>query len=72
MVWFFERNGTFVRFETRDVDARPGTFELVILDPDGTERVESFTNSDELAQRQDELQSVLSSDGWNGPYGRFL
>jgi hypothetical protein len=72
MVWFFERNGTFVRFETRDVDERPGTFELVILDPDGTERVETFTNSDELAQRQDELQSSLCSDGWNGPYGRFL
>lgn len=72
VVWFYQRNGSFVRFETRDVTNQPGTFELVILDPDGTESVERFVDSDTLYTRQCELEQHLTSGGWEGPFGRFL
>lgn len=68
MVWFFERQGSFIRCETR---GDPG-FELVILDPDGTERVEQFADSQSLDARQRELQSTLEHDGWQGPFGRTI
>jgi hypothetical protein len=72
VVWFFERKGSFVRFETRDVAGQPDSVELVIVQPDGTETVERFLSSDQLYARQLELQSTLAHDGWAGPYGRFF
>ena len=72
VVWFYQLNGSFVRFETRDVITRPGMFELVILNADGTESVEQFADSDGLYQRQRELEEQLTAVGWQGPFGRFL
>ena len=69
VVWFFERSGRFVRCETRDV---PGVFELVIVEADGTERVERFDDSDMMFARQQQLASTLKDDGWQGPFGRFI
>ena len=71
MVWFYERHGTFIRCETRDADRGSG-FELVILDPDGSERIERFTDSSTLERRQHELQATLTHDGWQGPFGRTI
>lgn len=71
MVWFYERQGTFIRCETRDADNRSG-FELVILQPDGSESVERFEDSASLERRQNELQANLSHDGWQGPFGRTI
>jgi hypothetical protein len=72
VVWFFERQGSFLRFETRAIEGHPEWVELVIARPDGTETVERFASSDKLYERQLELQSTLSHDGWQGPYGRFV
>lgn len=71
MVWFYERQGTFIRCETRDAPNNIG-FELLIIHPDGSEKVERFTDSQSLEQRQRELQSVLTHDGWQGPFGRTI
>ena len=54
MVWFYERQGSFIRCETRNA-AAGGGFELVIIQPDGSERVEHFDDSATLARRQAEL-----------------
>jgi hypothetical protein len=70
MVWFYERQGNFIRCETRDTDAR--TFELVIVHPDGTEKIERFEDSASLKRRQQELELTLSHDGWAGPFGRMI
>jgi hypothetical protein len=70
MVWFYERHGTFIRCETRD--AAGGGYELVIIQPDGQERVERFADSASLELRQNELQSTLAHDGWQGPFGRTI
>ncbi len=71
MVLFFERQGSFIRCETRDSPSDPG-FELVILDPDATERVEQFADSQSLDARQRELQSTLEHDEWQEPFGRTI
>jgi hypothetical protein len=70
MVWFYERHGTFIRCETRD--GANGGYELVIIQPDGSESVERFVDSASLELRQNELQNRLSSDGWQGPFGRTI
>jgi hypothetical protein len=70
MIWFFERQGQYVRCETRQ--APDGAYELVITTPDGKERVERFVDTSEMAKRQVELEHGLSADGWSGPYGRVM
>lgn len=71
MVWFFERQGSFIRCETRTREGGAG-FELVVTEPDGSERVEQFDDSAKLARRQAELEHSLSHDGWAGPFGRTI
>jgi hypothetical protein len=72
VVWFFEKHGAYLRCETRDVPGRPGHYELVIVQPDGTETVERFAGSETLMRRQQELESQLATTGWQGPHGRFF
>jgi hypothetical protein len=71
MVWFYERQGAFIRCETRTVTNRGG-FELVVIEPDGSERVEHFDDSSTLSRRQAELENTLTHDGWTGPFGRTI
>jgi hypothetical protein len=71
MVWFYERHGTYIRCETRDAPTGRG-FDLLILNPDGTEKVEHFEDSASLARRQQELESALTDTGWTGPFGRTI
>jgi hypothetical protein len=70
MVWFFERHGTYIRCETRDV--REGGYELLVINSDGVENVERFEDSAALARRQQELESHFTHDGWAGPFGRTI
>jgi hypothetical protein len=71
MVWFFERHGAYIRCETRDTPDGDG-FDLLIVNPDGTEQVEHFDDSASLTRRQQELESSLVVDGWSGPFGRTI
>jgi hypothetical protein len=68
--WWFERNGSYVRCEVLHLPA--GSFELRVVAPDGAERVEQFTDSEELAKRQVAVESELISEGWSGPHGWHL
>ena len=70
MVWFFERQGTYIRCETRD--ANEGGYELLVINADGTENVERFEDSASLTRRQRELDSHFTHDGWTGPFGRTI
>jgi len=70
MIWFFERKGAYLRCETRLGPG--GSYELVITDPDGKERVERFTDSGEMAKRQVEIEKGLTAEGWTGPHGRVM
>ncbi len=70
MIWFFERRGEYVRCETRQTT--DGAYELVITQPDGSERVERFEDGATMAKRQVELEHGLAAEGWTGPHGRVM
>ena len=71
MIWFFERKGEHLRCEVRS-QIEGDRYDLVITEPDGTERVETFSSSAELNKRSIELEKEWRSGGWDGPYMRFL
>lgn len=71
MVFFFERQGQFIRCESRPAEGRSG-YELQILHPDGREEIEHFDDTVELNRRQLELEASLTSAGWFGPHGRVI
>ena len=70
MIWLFERQGEYLRYEARPAEDERG-YELVITYPDGSEIVERFDDSAALSKRQKELEAQLSDEGWNGPHGWF-
>ena len=65
--WWFQRCGEYLRYETRETQT--GAFELRVISPDGTEQVETFTDSSDLTRRQLAFERDLASDGWTGPHG---
>ncbi len=65
-IWF-EKEGAFLRYETRDLPN--GSYELRIIDADGTERAETFSDSAELNKRQIDFERELTEKGWTGPHG---
>ena len=67
MFWWFERKGQFLQCEVLPV-ATSG-FELRIIEPDGTELVERFSDSSALEKRQDAVMAEVKNAGWNGPHG---
>jgi hypothetical protein len=46
-----------------------GGFELRIVEPDGTELVERFSDSSDLEKRQNAVINEVTSNGWSGPHG---
>jgi hypothetical protein len=65
MLWWFEREGRKTRVEV--LNLATGDYELHIIDGDGVEHVEHFTDAAELARRQQQIQDALFSQGWSGP-----
>jgi hypothetical protein len=65
--WWFERSGSYLRYEAREGPS--GTYELCVINPDGSERVERFSDSADLAKRQLEFEQQIASQGWTGPHG---
>jgi len=68
--WWFERRGELIRLEVLELDAN--RFELLLISADGTETVETFTNAQDLARRQKQLQDAMSREGWRGPQGSVM
>jgi hypothetical protein len=67
MFWWFKRGDHYVRYEARHSGAR--IYELCFIDVDGSERIERFDDEQALVDRQRELESTLTHDGWTGPHG---
>ena len=67
MFWWFERTGQYLRYEARQ--RANGGYELRVINPDGTERIETFEDSNELSRRQQAFERELADEGWNGPHG---
>jgi hypothetical protein len=71
VIWFYERKGEHLRCEIRQV-IEGDKFALVVTMPDGTERTEVFEDSGALNRRSVELEQMLTTKGWNGPYARDI
>jgi hypothetical protein len=71
MVFFFERQGQFIRCESRPAESGSG-YELMVVYPDGREEIEHFDDPIELNHRQMQLEAQLTSGGWFGPHGRVI
>jgi hypothetical protein len=71
VIWFYERKGEHLRCEVRQL-IEGDRFALVVTMPDGTERTEVFEDSGALNRRSVELEQMLRTKGWNGPYARDI
>jgi hypothetical protein len=67
MFWWFKRGDNYVRYEARQNDV--ASYELRIVNVDGTEAVEIFDNDEDLSARQRDLERQLVEEGFSGPHG---
>ena len=68
MFYWFERRGQYIRYEIRFF--KSGEYEFAMIDADGAEHVERYTDGSEFSKRQHEFEQTLIVQGWAGPYGR--
>lgn len=66
MIWIFERASQRLRCEIRRDGAGSG-FELIVTNPDGSERMERFEDTSALIKRSLDLQMELIEAGWRSP-----
>jgi hypothetical protein len=70
MFWWFERGGELLRLEVLQLAS--DRFELRVIQPDGTEKVETFATAHDLNKRQEQVQRRVAEEGWNGPHGWIM
>jgi hypothetical protein len=70
MFWWFEREGEMLRLEVLELASRE--YELRLIQSDGSESAERFSNAKELAKRHVELQEEVTKQGWQGPRGPLM
>jgi hypothetical protein len=70
MFWWFERGGRYLQCEAEEV--RTGGYDLRIINPDGSEQVEHFADSNDLTKRQHAFIDEITRLGWTGPHGWVL
>jgi hypothetical protein len=64
MIWLFERDGRHARVQL--LYLHPNKCELHFFnETDGVERVEHYTNAEDAATRQRQLQDILAVQGWS-------
>jgi hypothetical protein len=66
MLWTFDRAGEQLCCEIRRESGGSG-YELVITNPDGSQRMERFEDTPALIKRTLELQRDLIEAGWRSP-----
>jgi len=66
MIWIFERANERLRCEIRREGVGPG-FELIITNPDGSQRMERFEDASALIKRSLDFQMELIDAGWRPP-----
>ncbi len=69
MIWFYSKQGRHLRCEVRQ-QVEGDRFDLVITEPDGSERVEHFVDSAAVTRRSIQLETEWLRDGWDGPFAR--
>lgn len=67
MFWWFKRGDQFLGYESRAI--APDHYQIIVRMPDGTERIERFTDQTALSDREVALKGQLTDEGWTGPHG---
>ena len=67
MFSWFKRGAQFLGYESRKLST--DAYELTIRMPDGAERIEQFSDSTALHDRQVTLEREWAGEGWTGPHG---
>jgi hypothetical protein len=70
MFWWFERGGELLRLEVLQLTT--DSFELRVIQDDGSETIENFSNASELAKRHVQVQDQVAKEGWIGPRGPLM
>ena len=70
MFWWFERGEEIIRLEVLQLAS--DCFELRVIDANGSDTTETFSNTNELARRHAQLQDQVRKDGWSGPRGPLM
>ena len=68
MLWIFERQAEQLRCEIRREGVGPG-YELIVTNPDGSQRMERFEEAGTLIKRTLDFQRELIEAGWRSPKG---
>jgi len=66
MLWIFERKGKKMICEIRREGEGSG-YEMILTDPDGSQRMERFDDTGDLIKRSLDLQRDLLESGWRQP-----
>ena len=66
MLWVFERQGKQMRCEIRRDGVGAG-YEMILTNPDGSQRMERFEATGDLIKRTLDLQRELLETGWRQP-----
>lgn len=66
MLWTFDRDGEMLRCEIRRDGVGSG-YELIITNPDRSQRMERFENTAALIKRSFDLQREFIEAGWRCP-----
>ncbi len=64
MIWFFERQGERLKCEISRKPTGDG-YQVVLLNPDGSRKVEDVGAPTELIERAVQLLSGLRDEGWH-------
>jgi hypothetical protein len=64
--YFFQRGDDTVQCEVRAAVNGPG-YEIIVTEPGGVTRVETFDTSEQVHARWVELHKRFSDEGWWGP-----
>jgi len=66
MLWIFQRKGQQMRCEIRREGTGSG-YEMIITNPDGSQRMERFEETADLIKRTLDFQRELLESGWRQP-----
>jgi hypothetical protein len=64
--YFYKRGPDTVKCEVRSATDGPG-YEIVIIEANGTERLERFATSEQVHERWLEIHNRFEREGWWGP-----
>lgn len=71
MLYFYEKQEALLQCEVKNTGV-PGTFAIVLTEPDGRIRTHYVSGSNDAHRLWLEIEQQLRATGWSGPVGQAL